>query len=647
MRTFIPIVTAAILLVSTSCQRELANSFSGKERRTLEFTASFEDTKTAVAENGSKVYWSPEDEIKIFQGKLASGKFTSQNEEDTPSAIFKGTMDTFMGAIEEGGSSSYYTAVYPYQEDSEFDTSDNTVSVTVPDSYNVVVGTFPRGSFPSLAKSTNLALAFYNICGGIIFTVSHDNITMVEFSGNNGEYIAGTAKTRFNSVPEVAAFTDGKTSISVRPPFGDGCFTPGVDYYIPTYPTIFDNGFTLSFYVGKQKVSYRDTARRTIRRSSFARLRDKDAEFNIPVGGEGDSGDGGNHEGISDEDWPEYQSESGVPAIGDIVLAHKIMEDIIVVSPVVYQDNLAKLSSYEPIGVVAWPQDYWPDNKLRVMSLTLVDKDGNPGSVPMNWGPYEKKTPWQMVSMKCFKFNNKKTPLPSIPEGRCDYGNLACEYCDDENTAGCMENPFAPNGIRTYYDLFDVQQYGTGGAGLVPYPFTVDGHRNEYFSRAISFSDVMSEQPVNCLVLDIFDGYNVCRYFLDNGSEEIDGIRYDAFNAADNYSTKGIHAGEWYLPSLAESCIIARKKTLINSFNIVGCTLTGNMTSCIEYNRSCYCDIVNYYRIVARLGGLKQENMSRVRPFAAIDRFTYIDENSISVDIGIDDPIGDKEIIIK
>lgn len=258
------------------------------------------ESKTIVSDC-SKVYWCPGDQIKVFQGGLSAGKFTSQNTENAATAHFKGVMDTFIGAIEDSSTDAFYTALYPYSENAEYSSEDNTIPVTVLSSFNAVEGTFPSGSFPCVAKSANMSLAFYNICGGIILTVAHDNITTIEFRGNNDEYIAGEMKVGFEElpnppvaggieslggtsrIPEVKGFISGSKSIKVMPPVGKPAFTPGVKYYVPMPPITFSKGFSLRFYVGDNYVTYTDTQSHTVKRSSFANLLEKDAKLNFDI----------------------------------------------------------------------------------------------------------------------------------------------------------------------------------------------------------------------------------------------------------------------------------------------------------------------------------------------------------------------------
>ena len=230
---------ASIALVACTKEFEQEESVSPAQGEIITFTATAgghtPDTRTVI-ENATAVYWSPADEIRIFYGTLTSGKFTSQNTSAAATAEFKGTFDTASGSINAGATSQDFWAVYPYDESAICD--GNSLTVTVPATQEAVAGTFAPNLFPSVAKSSNLTLAFWNVCGGIKFTVSHNNICQVTFSSNGGEALAGTMKIGIdnNEHPYIINSISSHSSVTVTAP-GGGVFKPGVEYFIVMFPT--------------------------------------------------------------------------------------------------------------------------------------------------------------------------------------------------------------------------------------------------------------------------------------------------------------------------------------------------------------------------------------------------------------------------
>lgn len=196
-------------------------------------------TKTVLADDRTSILWMPNDQIKVFYGS-ASAQFTAMNTEPEECTIFSSNTSLVYGGTES--SSAYIWAVYPY---SNADTHDkSSVTLTVPSSIGAVKGSFANGKFPAIGRSKDTNIAFYNVCGGICFTVTEENVKSVTITGNNNEDIAGTVKVGFdeNERPVVTAVTNGKKSITIG-----GSLEVGTWYYIPMLPVNFTNGFTMTF----------------------------------------------------------------------------------------------------------------------------------------------------------------------------------------------------------------------------------------------------------------------------------------------------------------------------------------------------------------------------------------------------------------
>ena len=242
----------------------------------------FEPNTRTIRESDGSVEWCPLDEISVFYNNGASGgsKFTSQNTAQTAIAEFRGRLEGISAGGEDFTNGKYLYGVYPYSLDTKF--NDGIVTISLPSHQSAADGTFANGLFPTIARAQGVNLAFYNICGGIKFTVSRNDITSVSFKGNNGERIAGTANVTFNST-EIPIVLDeeieSKNEIIVYAPAG-GTFEVGKEYFIVAYPTNLSSGFTMTFRTSDMKEGvYTHNNAVEIERSIFGVLKQKDKDI--------------------------------------------------------------------------------------------------------------------------------------------------------------------------------------------------------------------------------------------------------------------------------------------------------------------------------------------------------------------------------
>ena len=229
---------AAALLVLAACTREMAFE-NAKGDMTLVASMEGSVASRTVIEGGSHIFWEPGDEIAVFSGGK-SAKFTADLAATAPSATFKGTLGK--DAWSEGMD---LWAVYPYSDNAVFD--GETVTTVLPDQQVGRAGSFGKGMNLAIAQSTTTTLQFYNVGGGVRFTLSQDGISEVVFEGLNGEVLAGKVKVGFqDGKPVIQEVTEGKTSITVTAPEGES-FKKDAWYYIVAIPGALENGFSFHF----------------------------------------------------------------------------------------------------------------------------------------------------------------------------------------------------------------------------------------------------------------------------------------------------------------------------------------------------------------------------------------------------------------
>ncbi len=232
-------------------------------------TESPADTKTVV-ESGVHVYWEPGDEIAVFTGEQ-SAKFTTDITAASGTATFKGTFGdaTWPEDLD-------LWAVYPFSEDAVFD--GETITTTLPSEQVAREGSFGKDMNLSIAHSNSSTLQFYNVGGGVRFSVTEEGIKKVMFEGLSGEIISGKVKIGMdeNGKPIVQEVTGGSQFITLLPPTGQEAFEPGAWYYIVAIPGALEGGYKLRFYKDSDYARKVSEKKVEIKRSIFGSLEKAD-----------------------------------------------------------------------------------------------------------------------------------------------------------------------------------------------------------------------------------------------------------------------------------------------------------------------------------------------------------------------------------
>lgn len=269
------IFLSAIAVLLFSCTRESDQEVI-QPGETITFTAGCadsEDTRTILQVDGTSVWWETGAQVNVFFSNKASGKFTSTNSQAQDIVDFQGSLTIVVGSVETENPPHAYWAVYPYDAANTCD--GESVTLTVPSSQTAVEGTFANKMFPSIATSTNFYLAFYNVCGGVRFTVANEGIASVSFKANNGESLAGKVQVGFDGVPVVKSVVEGASEVVVNAP--EGGFVPGKYYFAALLPQTLSRGVSLEFKKSDGRVASTSLDNSiTINRSRFGKMEGKD-----------------------------------------------------------------------------------------------------------------------------------------------------------------------------------------------------------------------------------------------------------------------------------------------------------------------------------------------------------------------------------
>lgn len=280
---FIALTVFAASMVS--CTRE-EGPVAPVEGPVLTFTAvnaDSKDTKTALQDNGTSIWWMPNEQINVFRGAGYEGMFTSGNTDPQAITTFSGSLNPVAGSVEAGEADAYW-AVYPYDAANFCD--GESVCLTVPSVQAGVAGTFADNFFPAVAKSATLDLAFYNVCGGACLCVSQTGITEIIIKSADGTPVAGKVNVGFgdDGKPVVKSVIQGQDQLSLLAPAGG--FVPGELYYAALLPGVHAQGIMIGYsradFSGVTKVVGNSV---TVHRSVFGRLFNLDDGLQFTMGG--------------------------------------------------------------------------------------------------------------------------------------------------------------------------------------------------------------------------------------------------------------------------------------------------------------------------------------------------------------------------
>ena len=281
MKTKTLFITLSLLVLAGCTMTETAESpdYNQETITIAAYNAEGRDTKTQRDETDGSVLWTPGDAISLFYGSGVNGgsKFVSIGEDVSRLTNFRGTIGVITGGADISVEDTYFWGLYPYDDEAVCDGS--TIVTTLSNRQEAVPSTFADKLFPSIGRSQGLSMAFYNICGGVRFTVIKEGLKSVTLKAIGGEYLTGKAKVGFEAgVPKVMEIMEGSDSITLTAPAGK-YFEVGKFYYFITFPQALSEGIEMTFESFTEKGSYvRHTSDLAIKRSVFGTLRNVDQD---------------------------------------------------------------------------------------------------------------------------------------------------------------------------------------------------------------------------------------------------------------------------------------------------------------------------------------------------------------------------------
>lgn len=352
MKTRIYTISLLTLALLVSCQNREEAPAIDKTFKLIAVQDNGADSKTVISGERS-VYWEPAEEIKVFRADGTGYLFKSANTEPAASAVFSGEL-----TVDDVEAGEELWAVYPFSDGATFD--GEAITTVLPSNQVARPESFARNMNLSVARTSSNKLQFFNVGGGVRFSVTQEGIGKVIFEGLNGEILSGKVTIGFeDGIPVVKEVSGGSMFITLTPPEGE-TFQPGKWYYMVAIPGALEQGYKLRFYKGEDYAKKVSETPVTIKRAVFGSVAEADK---------------GNEYEPTSTSFPETEEEWEE----SIALTQSIVDVV---------DNI--LNTYEDVDVDSMVNSI---EKIEGVSTAVINPDATSISV------MQKDSAWVVVSL--------------------------------------------------------------------------------------------------------------------------------------------------------------------------------------------------------------------------------------------------------
>lgn len=263
---------SVLCLLTIACNNTLDNT-SENNVQAPEIKASFADGETKSSyvydstEELGHIYWSVQDKINVFFG-TNSYPYTSTNTDSQRNVVF--AIDGGIDIPESDALSTNIWGLYPYNAKAICDGS--SVITELPDLQYGVPDTFDEETCVTVSHGETVYQQFMNVCSGIKFSLSRDDIKTITLQSNANEALAGKIKVSMPDGTPAINVISGINTIVLRPKTGS-TFKKDSYYFIMTLPVAqLTSGFTMTFDSEQQEGKLNYTASTlTLQRSRIAK----------------------------------------------------------------------------------------------------------------------------------------------------------------------------------------------------------------------------------------------------------------------------------------------------------------------------------------------------------------------------------------
>jgi len=249
-------------------------------------------------------------------------------------------------------------------------------------------------------------------------------------------------------------------------------------------------------------------------------------------------------------------------SFGDIALYNSKTQSIEFMSSGSYKDNGFHYAHLTPIGVVAVPYNYTPDNTTRIMSLvnmscitpetgTTAISDGNVSDdLNLRWGPVT-----AVANLAIYNSVNYVNGKTGAGLGTNTYVRLPSDT--DFNRNGTID----PSGDYYYYNYDTVTSVNAKRFG--PNPILPDGSKNIlYYADDMATNDFDGRGNTDKILAAVSGTEWKTASSIENTAAT---GNYPAAMTCYRFHTIGTNAGDWYLPACGELAFITVRYGAINA----------------------------------------------------------------------------------
>ncbi len=203
-------------------------------------------SKAMLVDGAPDIFWSPGEEIMVFNRSWGTTMFRATNTEPAQVVGFSGSVSGYAGAV---GPENQVWAAYPASWDHVwFDNKGGYVEMVLPHTQAPVAGSFDPTALLMTARAADTNLAFYHVGGGLKFKLTQDWVQQVELRANDKTPLAGYVQVVMDEQghPVVSEYYETVNAVQMTAPRGER-LQPGVWYYLCCLPGVLEQGYTLTF----------------------------------------------------------------------------------------------------------------------------------------------------------------------------------------------------------------------------------------------------------------------------------------------------------------------------------------------------------------------------------------------------------------
>lgn len=264
--TFRYLLAAVVLSAAAACTK----SEDVPAVRTYEYALDvIQEPCSRTSMDGKAVLWSQEDKIGVTGMDALGASLNAYKSAGEPDGFAGFAIDNAESYVPSAQASFTLTLVegvtpvavaYPYFQGIEWKEADDMTQckVRVPDKQKGIKGNIPQGALAMVGAVEGNSAQLYTVGSVIRFEITRDDITSLEFKGNNEEYVSKESWYDINTGALIGKTSSATKTVTLTPSEGD-VFEPG-EYYFVVAPVKLSKGFTITLTNAAEETASRSTS---------------------------------------------------------------------------------------------------------------------------------------------------------------------------------------------------------------------------------------------------------------------------------------------------------------------------------------------------------------------------------------------------